>query len=359
MYIHWRIEKLRMKKKNLSDRRSSVPIIQFCLLSLFIIFLSACSILPKEEQVLAPPLVEPAKIEYDVVEVKAGEIIKSIKGTGNLIPQNRQSLSYTQDGGRLKTIHVSEGDLVKKGQTLIEVETGNLAYDIEQLQLDLKKAKLRLEQMKAQHADKYSIEIGELDIKSIQVRLNQLYNHQANSKIVSPIDGIVTFVTDIKQGEMIGAYQSVIQVADTSNLQILYTAINAGNLVDVKTGMEATVTLKDQTATGEVVTTPGDVPFEVYEKNPDLYSKSLIINLDKLPENAKVGDIVNIEVITAKKENTLIIPKNGLRKAMGRNYVQVLIDNTKREIDIETGIESATEIEVLNGLNEGDKIIIK
>jgi membrane fusion protein, macrolide-specific efflux system len=347
-----------MKKKRLFHKIPS-KLGGLSLVILFLTILSACSLLPKEEAVLAPPLVEPAKVEYDVVEVVKGEIIKRVKGTGNLIPQNNQSLSYTQDGGRLKKIHVVEGDTVKEGQTLVEIETGNLLFDIEQLQYDLKKAELRLAQLKEQSADKYSIQIGELDVKSLELRLYQLNQQQAKSKIVSPIDGIVTYVTEIKQGEVIGAYESVIQVADTNDLQVLYTAMSGSDLADVKIGMEASATIGKNQVKGEVVQTPGDVPFDVYEQNPDLYGKSLMANLEKVPKDAKVGGIVDIEIITAKKSDTLIIPKNALRTAMGRNYVQVLLDNTKRELDIEVGIVSSTEVEVLKGLKEGDIIIVK
>lgn len=358
MFIHWRIGKLRKKNKKLSSNRINVYYL-LGTLAFFSFFLGGCSFLPKEEPVLAPPLVEPAQLDYETAEVKKGEIIKRVKGSGTMVPTSHHDLYYTKDGGRLKKISVKEGDLVKKGQTLAELETGNLAFEIQQANLDLKKAKLRLQQMEANQEDKYSIEMGKLDVQGIQNKLYFMNNELAESKIVSPIDGVITFVTEIQQGQGVPAYESLFQVAETTQLQVQYTAMNANDLADVKIGMDVITNIGGQEGKGKVVQTPKDVPADVYEKNPDLYSKSILVEAEKLPKDTKVGDLAGIEIITASKKDTLVIPKNGLRTTVGRNYVQIMVDNTKREVDVEVGIMSSTEVEVLKGLNEGDVIILK
>ncbi|MNI96739.1 hypothetical protein D3C73_1552570 [compost metagenome] len=54
----------------------------------------------------------------------------------------------------------------------------------------------------------------------------------------------------------------------------------------------------------------------------------------------------------------LIIPKVGLRSYMGRDYVQVLEGESRKEIDVEKGIVSSTEVEIRKGLKEGQKVIL-
>src|SRR5690625_4340444 len=98
--------------------------------------LSACSLLPKEQEVIAPPLVKPAQAEYNIAEVKEDEITKRLTGIANFIPVGSESLYFEQDGSRLKKIHVAQGDLVEKGDILIEADSGNLANDIKQLEID-------------------------------------------------------------------------------------------------------------------------------------------------------------------------------------------------------------------------------
>ncbi len=343
-----------MKKKN---RLSS-----FCYLgtiTALMVIVVGCSLLPKEEAVLAPPLVEPAKIEYNVAPVQKGDLIKKVRGTGSLVPIDFHDLFYSKEGGRLKEVRVTEGDIVEKGQTLATIDTGDLIYDIDQVKLELDKAKLRLKQLEAQQSDEYSIEIGKIDVKGLELRLYQLNRQLNEAKINSPINGVVTYVGELMQGELVPAYQSVIQVAETSDLQLQYSAVNASDLTDVTVGMAVDITLSGETVGGKVVQTPQTVPMDIFEQDPELHRSSLLIRLETIPDDVWVGDIAELEIITAEKENTLMIPVNGLRTSSGRNYVQVRADNTSREVDIEVGIISTTEVEVLKGLEEGDEVILR
>ncbi|MGP4041063.1 efflux RND transporter periplasmic adaptor subunit [Gracilibacillus sp. D59] len=331
----------------------------YVVLLLVAIFLTGCSFFPKEEPVLAPPLVEPSQVEYNTAKVKKGDLIKRVDGTGTFIAKESHDLSYSKDGGRLKELLVSEGDVVEQGQTLAEIDTGNLLFEIDQLQIELEKANLKLDQLKKQKADKYEIEIAKLDIEGIELRLYQLNKQYAESKIVSPINGVITFVSELKQGQTVPAYESVVQVAETSNLQLQYQAINQQRLNEVTVGMKVSITYNNETFSGEVVQTPNTVPLDVLETNPDQYSSSLLISLDSLPEDVEAGGMADIEIITNTSEDTLIIPVNGLRTSQGRNYVQISDGNTKREVDVEVGITSSTEVEIRSGLEEGDEIILK
>lgn len=323
------------------------------------LLLSACSFLPKEEEVLAPPLVEPATVDYNIAEVQKGEIIHQLTGIANFVPATSENLTYKQDGGRLDQVLIAAGDVVEEGQLLVELESGNLAFDLEQLQLEYEKSKLRIEQLQAQQADSYSIQMANLDKKGLELRLTHMKEQLASSQIKSPMDGIVTFVTDVKPGEFVEPFQSMVQIADTSNLQLIYSAPTASDLDDITFGMDVAITINKEQLKGKVAQTPDTVPDEMHQQNPDLYESSLIISIDTPPDNLTIGGSAEIEVVIAKKEDTLIIPKNGLRTSFGRNYVQILQDNSKREIDIETGIVTSTEVEILKGLNEGEQVILK
>ncbi|WP_244535159.1 efflux RND transporter periplasmic adaptor subunit [Gracilibacillus kekensis] len=343
-----------MKKKRIMLR-----LIFLFLFMAITLLLTACSIFPKEEQVIAPPLVEPAKVNYDVAEVEKGTIVKQLTGTATFSPHTSENLFYQQTGGRLEKVHVKESDIVKKGDTLIEVNSGNVKSEIQQLEIDYQKADLRVKQLEQQRADKYSIEIAKLDKRGLALSLSQLKDQLAASKIVAPMDGMVTFVTDKGIGENIEAFESIVRVADTANLQLLYSAINTSELEEIEIGMGVNVTINGEKMQGEVVQTPDDIPEDIAETDSDLYSRSLLIDVETESIDIEVGQSAEIAIVIAKKEETLIIPKNGLRTSGARNYVQILVDNTKREIDVGTGIISATEVEITKGLEEGDEVILK
>lgn len=352
MCIHWRMEEL-YEKKGFRFVTNS------CLSLALLIPLSACSLLPKEEPVLAPPLVEPAKIEYDTVEVKKGNVIKRVKGLGTLTPAINQPLSFSQSGSRLKKVSVKKGEKVKKGQLIAQLDPGNLTVELELAEIELKKAEIKVKQLRAQAADSYSMELAELDIDGLQIRVKNLRNELEKTKMTSPINGIVTFITEKKAGDSVDAFESIVHVADTSNLQLIYSAISGDEVVDTKVGMKAEILINGKTLTGKVVQTPSEVPIEKLEENPDLYQRSIFMAIEKPPKDINVGESADFEIITAQKKDVLIIPKSALRTLVGRDYVQILEGQAKREIDIEKGLVSATEVEVISGLEVGDTVILK
>lgn len=359
MSIHWRIEILFIKIIRILCKNSQIPI-NITLFTLPLIVLGGCTFLPKEEAVLAPPLTEPAQLDYKTVEVTKGKIVKSVKGLGTMVPKNNVDLFYKKEGGRLKEISVHNGDTIEKGQVLAVLDTGGLAYDIEQARLDLQKSEIRLQQVKAQEGvSSYDIKIAELDVQGGTNLLARLNNEMAEATITSPINGVVTFVAELNQGAEVPAYESIFQVAEVTELKLQYTANKAADLSDVEIGMKATLQIDGEKVNGEVVQTPKTVPSDVSQKDPEFYGRTMMLEIKKIPKDIKVGDMIDFEVITAKQDDTLIIPKNALRSITGRNYVQLIDGNAKREVDIQTGIVSSTEVEVLKGLEEGDQIITK
>ena len=93
---------------------------------LFCCMLSACSLFPAEEEVLAPPLIEPEEITYRTAEAKIGYIEDSIVRTAYFIPVVDKDHFFTNRSGRLKVIHVKIGDAVKAGDLIAELLTDDI-----------------------------------------------------------------------------------------------------------------------------------------------------------------------------------------------------------------------------------------
>lgn len=90
------------------------------------------------------------------------------------------------------------------------------------------------------------------------------------------------------------------------------------------------------------------------------YSKTLYIEVPKLPEGAKIGSLPNVKIVTRQRDNVVKIPRSGLRSYLGRNFVRVLEDDKRlREIDVEPGLAGSTEIEIVQGLTEGQVVVLQ
>lgn len=321
--------------------------------------LSGCSLLPREEQTLAPPLVEPAKVQYKTVKVKRDSVIKRVKGTAEFAAVDKKELSFSESGGRIGTIFIKNGDKVDKGEVLLQLTTGDLPFQIEQTKIKLEKASLNIEHLKEQGADDYTIKMAGFDQKAAQLQLDDLQSKLNRTRITSPIDGIVTHLTDKEQGDSVEAYESLVQVVDPNKLQLMYSASNGGRIVDVDLGMKASVEVKGKTLKGKVVQTPRDVPANLPKEMAELFKRSVIIDVQHLPKGVKLGDSADVEIVTKKKKNALTIPRSALRSFATRQYVQILDGESKKEVDVEVGMTGETNVGILKGVKEGQKVILK
>ena len=74
-------------------------------------------------------------------------------------------------------------------------------------------------------------------------------------------------------------------------------------------------------------------------------------------EIIKPGMTANLDIITAQKDNAIIIPFQALKEKDEQKYVQVLEDEILRDVFVEVGLRGDINIEVLNGLNGGEDVV--
>ncbi len=87
-----------------------------------------------------------------MVPVTRGQLIEAIRTTARVEALDRTELAFKADG-RVKTMNVAQGDEVKQGDILAELETGRLESDIESSQEALQNAELRLDAARTRARD--------------------------------------------------------------------------------------------------------------------------------------------------------------------------------------------------------------
>lgn len=308
------------------------------------VLFGGCGILPKEEQTLAPPLVKPQKQEYQVFEVKKKDITRQVKGNGTLASMNESNLFTKDNGRRIKSVNVQFGQTVKKGDVLIELDSDNLENDIKIEQYNLQKAQINYDRA-AQGTDEYQKKLAAIDVNVETTRLEAMQKQLSASRLTAPVSGQVTFVETLKAGDVVDAYKPLVTVADPSKLQVVYQSSDAGS---VQPGMKVDLNLKGQKYEGAVAQIPTSGKLK----------GSIIVNFKDTPKNAALGDDVELNVTLETKKDTIVIPKSAVKNIMGNNMVEVLDGSKKVSINVEKGIETSTEVEILSGLTEGQKVIL-
>ncbi|WP_425414597.1 efflux RND transporter periplasmic adaptor subunit [Paenibacillus harenae] len=320
--------------------------------------LSGCSLLPIEEEALQPPLIQPAEEELDIVDAAKGNIQTFLKGTANFVSASMDSLSFKESGGRLKSINVTVGQEVKAGDLLAELETGDLELQIRLQRLNVERAQLQYKQARASGANETELRLKEIDMERESMLLESMESRLDQSQLYAPITGIVTFVESLNAGNLVGAYQSIVTVADPSKMQLTYVAANSKDLFPVEAGMPVSLKYKGKNYKGKVLQSPSNAPLAADDAKAERNAVTIVIGMDDAPGGVQIGHSAELVIELQNRENVIVLPRSAIRSYMGRSYVQIADGDRRKEVDVELGLTTATEVEIVRGLEEGQKVIL-
>jgi multidrug efflux pump subunit AcrA (membrane-fusion protein) len=320
--------------------------------------LSGCSLLPKEEPSLAPPLVKPSEDSVQTAEATRASLVKYMRGIGAFESTNVVYHALKQPGAVVEKMYVKSGDAVKKGDLLIQFQVGDLDLTVQEDELRVKYAEMNLREAVAAGNDEMA-DIRRIELNIAKTRLQKTKERLASKRMMAEADGIVVYAEHLERNQQVNDGRTLVSVADPTELRLVYEAINRNALTGVKPGMAAEIVHDKQTYAGVVTQTPDSAPDTLQPQLADKYTKTIYIAMEKVPANVDMGDIADIRVATQRSEETIVIPRGALRSYFGRTYVQVIEGESRKEFDVEIGVETPTEVEIIKGLNEGDVVILQ
>jgi membrane fusion protein, macrolide-specific efflux system len=332
-----------MRKRTLGAIRAAA------LLSLALL-LSTCYFFPREEKVPAPPIIAPPPVTYDTVEVRPGSIVQAVSVPGYFVYADYAKLSFPARGGWLKSVNVQIGDKVKAGDVLAELDTEILANQIAQQKLLVRKAELSAEYTRLQGKPRVEVELAQIDVDLAALQLQALQTQLSESRIVSPLTGVVVYLLATHGGVTVDAYRTMVQVADPTRLILIYKGDKA---VEFRVGMKVAVNVGDKQYPARIVMTPATAPPDVMT---DLQN-AVLVEPEKLPPGVAQGDTAVITLEKARKDGVLTVPRDAVTTLDGRAFVRVLQGGIKKDRSVEIGLQSDTLVEVSRGLAAGDQVV--
>jgi RND family efflux transporter MFP subunit len=337
---------------------------------------TACSSGAAAEAPTSTPLPTPIVPVKPVYQVKRGDVMQSISFTGRITPVVQQSLFFKTDG-RVRTVYVKEGDNVKKGDVLADLEVmsglsrqnalGQLAIQRAQIQLDEANLALKQATSSAYSASEktYDVQFKKFDVELAQIALNEVtINNQDLSaqidaaQLVAPMDGVVLSM-GASAGSEIQGYQEMAVVADTS-VQEIAADVPSSETAKIENGMDVIISLATRPGvlvTGKVRHLPAIIASDSTLTTGE--DKSVRISMDTPPSKLQleIGDIVQVKVIIQNKKGTLWVPPQAVRTFEGRTFAVVQDGNVQRRVDVKVGIQNEDQVEILEGLTEGQVVV--
>lgn len=327
------------------------------------LLLSGCSLLPKEEPEPLPKLVAPPSEQKPVYTVRRGAIADRLKLLGTVAAQQEAAL-YFRQGGRVREALVHLGDSVAAGAPLAVLEN-DAQNRIAMARLDLEAAQVRLEAARPLVGFKNGyteadLKLKEIDVERAQLNLQQAQQALADATITAPFAGVVTDST-LKVGDQVNAFQPVLKLADPSHLEVRATVTADADWQRVGLHQKVQVVLGvgggARELAGSVVAKSDS---DLQRSQPGTPPHELRVAFDGgTPQGVNLGDLVQLTITVREKSDALLVPTAAVRKFLGRNYVQQVVGESRREVDVEVGIEGETDTEIVRGLKEGDQVLGK
>ena len=201
------------------------------------------------------------------------------------------------------------------------------------------------------------ISAQEAKVKSAEANVKNYEAEMAKAFIKSPIDGIIT-KKDIKIGETVSSNQLVISIISKSNFEIEANVPEA-DISKIKIGDPAGLTL--DAYSNEIIFQAKVIAVEpaetIIEGVPTYKTTLQFIGEDG---RIKSGMTADINILTAKKENVIAVPQRAIAIKNNEKFVKVMSSEKEiKEVKVETGLRGSDgNIEIISGINEGDKVII-
>lgn len=246
-------------------------------------------------------------------------------------------------------------------QTISSTKINNQAeLDRAEAALDSAKANLRTAEnqlaLKKAGPRQSEIDLAQAQVRQAQANVSQISQRLDKSFLRAPVDGLITDITK-NEGEIASLSQSIVSMNASSAFQI-ETNISETEIAKISLNDKAEMTLDalgpDEKFSGSVIKID---PAETVLSGVIYYKITAVF--DSQDERVKPGMTVNLEIETAKKENILRLPYYALKEKDGQKYVLVLEGETLKEKLVKTGLEGENDVEIVEGLNEGERITVE
>lgn len=271
----------------------------------------------------------------ETVKVRRGNIEVKVLSTGTIEPHTRVEVSSPVNG-RIERVLVDEGDMVKEGDILAWISSEDRIALLDAARSALESAQ-EANDAEADREAKAEYEIADKAYRPVP--LTNSIRGEVISRTCEP-------------GQNVSTATTLFAIADRL---VATVQVDEADIGKIEHGQEALVTLDafpDERVKARVskISREGTLVSDVVEYD-------VMVEAARVPAYWASGMTANVEFIVARKDSVLVIPRSAMVEQEGRNFV-TLDGGTQARRRIKTGITDGKMVEVLEGLKEGDSVVL-
>ena len=265
--------------------------------------------------------------------------------------------------GALKNFFVREGQLVKKGELLAEINDSGLKEQLDQMLIQANYTKDNFDRIKRLWEKNIGSEMQFLkaksDFETNNKMVEQIRDQLSKTKIYAPFDGEIDEIIS-NLGSNLVPGSSILRVV---NLDIIYAEAQVPEkyVSSIELGTEALVSipLLNKEITSKIVQSGNFI-------NPNNRTFRVEAPVENKDKRIKQNLNARIKIKNYSNIKALVVPLRVIREdASGRPFIYKLVETDKKDvlltvkIFVETGANNDEEIEITKGLSIGDIIVLE
>ncbi|MDA8125855.1 MAG: efflux RND transporter periplasmic adaptor subunit [Deltaproteobacteria bacterium] len=291
-----------------------------------------------------------------------------VESIGTLNPYDTVNVSSELDG-ILKTIHVDEGSVVTKGQTIAEIKEKDYQLAVEQTSAVLRQAEAALANAKQEHQRKEALYKEELvtkqqfddivarlavvrgDVERAVAGRDLAIEKLAKTKIDAPMAGSVK-EKKVTAGDYLRNGTSLVTIIRTDLLKLSFS-VSEKEVGGLRTGQDVSFTVDafpGREFRGQVKTLYPSLE----EKTRTLQVEAVVANTDRV---LKPGLFARVTLYTGPPRNTVVAPITALLYDSSNIKLFVVEGGKARERSVKLGRKYGEFVEITEGLREKETVV--
>ena len=300
-------------------------------------------------------------VAVEVSKVEAVDLKDETQAIGTL--RSKQGVMLRPEvSGRVKQLGFSDGQAIKRGQLLVQLDDALQAAQLQQAQAQAGIAQTQLQrnrELLAQNFVSQSVvdqALANLQVAQAQVALSQA--QLARMRITAPFDGAAG-IRLVNVGDFVKDGADLVNLEDISTMWVDFRLpervihrVKAGQLVSV--GLEA---LPGKTFSGQV---------QALDSQVDANGRSVLVRA-KLPNPQgllKPGMFARTGIVFSERRGALVVPEEALVPQGGKQFLIKVVNAlepgqppTSQRIEAKIGLRVPGKVEILDGLALGDQVV--
>lgn len=297
----------------------------------------------------------PQAIQSSVVEIKTVKVPIRVEVTGQVTPIFQATLS-SRIQGTIDTLLVREGEQVVKGQELIQLDNRDVKAELARARAEVDNTKAQLTRMKNLYVrdavSKQEMENAVRAYKVAEANLKAVLAQLSYTVVKAPFNGVIT-EKKVEAGELASPGQPLLKMEDPRQLRLEAT-VAEGDLKSVSRGDKISVLID---ALGAQVL-KGTVSQILPAGDPQTHT--FMVKVD-LPQTAglKSGMFGRFQLDKGVSQTILVPDSAVLERGELSSIFVVGSDQISRLRYIKAGRRFDGQIEVLSGINVGERVLLE